>query len=270
MAGFNFTVQDFLTNDGSAFTREQTKDLVKGVPLTTSSSYKATGTFNPNVGSSVLSVGEMMMGPTVFTNSTSTYANTLATLTASAQTTDKPTSAPGSGGIASVVTAGAAAATGSFSTANANAKIQVVLQTAQSLLGTPYQWGGGNANGPTLGSNDGNGQVSGFDCSGFVLYCYNKAGLVLAHFAATQYTQTNPLVPMPAIADLLPGDLVFWGNSISSIDHVGICIGNSQMIDAPHSGADIRTEAIWTGPGPVGASRPFPAPAADVASSTPN
>ncbi len=257
MADFNITVDDLMSTSHQPFTDEQSKDLVNGVPLQTSGCYKITQTFNPNVGSNVLSVGEMMMGPTVFTSQQGTYVDSISTLQSLANSPDSGGTAPTSGSSgtsAAASTTASGSSSGSFSTANANAKIQVVLQTAQSLLGTPYQWGGGNAQGPTLGSNDGNGQKLGFDCSGFVLYCYNQAGLVLPHYSGGQYSMTNPLVPMPAVADLLPGDLVFWGANAS--EHVGICIGNSQMIDAPNSNAVIRTEAIWSGP--FGASRPFP------------
>ena len=49
---------------------------------------------------------------------------------------------------------------------------------------------------------------------------------------------------------LVPGDLVFFGtgnvaghaSSDSVADHVGIYIGNSAMVDAPHTGADVRVD----------------------------
>jgi len=39
------------------------------------------------------------------------------------------------------------------------------------------------------------------------------------------------------------------GGSPSDVTHVGIYIGNGQMVDAPHTGADVRVESIPTTPG---------------------
>ena len=93
----------------------------------------------------------------------------------------------------------------------------------------PYQWGGGDTNGPTTGTNKWPG-VSGFDCSGLVLYSVYHAtdGQVsLPHFSGAQedyyksqgwvYTSgggTN--VPPQA----QPGDIVFFGS-----EHVAIYAG---------------------------------------------
>ena len=46
-----------------------------------------------------------------------------------------------------------------------------------------------------------------------------------------------------ALGDLVPGDLVFFGSG-DYADHVGIYIGNSAMVDAPHTGADVRIDTI--------------------------
>jgi cell wall-associated NlpC family hydrolase len=47
-------------------------------------------------------------------------------------------------------------------------------------------------------------------------------------------------------AQLQPGDLVFF---YSGLSHVGIYLGNGQMVDAPHAGAAVRIEATqWFGP----------------------
>ena len=46
-----------------------------------------------------------------------------------------------------------------------------------------------------------------------------------------------------------PGDLIFFGGGPSDVTHVGIYVGNGQMVDAPHTGADVRVEATPTTPG---------------------
>jgi cell wall-associated NlpC family hydrolase len=98
------------------------------------------------------------------------------------------------------------------------------VATAEAQLGKPYQWGGA---GPDS-----------FDCSGLTMYSWAAAGVSLAHSAATQYDETAH-VP---IADLQPGDLVFFG---SPPYHVGMFVGGGQMIDAPHTGASVEYDSMY-------------------------
>jgi cell wall-associated NlpC family hydrolase len=100
-----------------------------------------------------------------------------------------------------------------------------VVEIAQRYLGVPYVWGGAS---PT-----------GFDCSGLVMYCYAQVGVSLQHGATWQQQACTP-VPLDAIQ---PGDLVFFG-SPGAYGHVGIYVGGGTMIDAPHTGAVVRYDAI--------------------------
>jgi hypothetical protein len=111
---------------------------------------------------------------------------------------------------------------------------------ALDQLGTPYRWGG---EGP-----------GGFDCSGLVQAAFAAAGVRLPRVAQDQYDAGPHLAPG---VPLEAGDLVFFGSSPQDVDHVGIVIGPGQMVDAPHTGAFVRREAIFT-QGYVGATRPAP------------
>lgn len=92
-----------------------------------------------------------------------------------------------------------------------------VAETAKSLAGTPYVWGGSTA--------------GGFDCSGFIFYVYNQAGIKIPRTSTTGYDARSYDVSTPAI-----GDLVFFENTYrAGISHVGIYIGNNQFI---HAGGD--------------------------------
>jgi cell wall-associated NlpC family hydrolase len=51
-----------------------------------------------------------------------------------------------------------------------------------------------------------------------------------------------------------PGDLIFWASG-GSITHVGIYVGNGDVVHAPSTGGRVRIEAIWPS-GLVGAGRP--------------
>lgn len=146
-----------------------------------------------------------------------------------------------SGGLGSTPTSGtvAGATTGSGSLAfpsvsGGKAKFGGVLQFAKAELGQPYVWGGS--------------EPGGFDCSGLVQYVFDKAGIKLPRTAQEQYDATRKVGPGES---LLPGMLVFFGSSASDITHVGIYLGEGKLLDAPHTGADVRVENT---PTQIGAS----------------
>jgi cell wall-associated NlpC family hydrolase len=112
------------------------------------------------------------------------------------------------------------------------------INFARSVIGTPYVWGGESA--------------QGYDCSGLTQAAFKSAGVNLPRVAQDQYNAT----PKVDVKQLQAGDLVFFGQSTSAISHVGIYIGNGQMVDAPHTGAQVRTESIGWGD-LVGATRPI-------------
>jgi cell wall-associated NlpC family hydrolase len=134
-----------------------------------------------------------------------------------------------------------------------------IVKIAQSAIGTPYSWGGGGTKGPSTGiAGDPNDpeatKTVGFDCSGLSEWVYAQAGVALPRTAQAQYNATAKVakgVPLQA------GDLLFFGSGTGGIEHVGIYIGNNQMIDAPHGGADVRIDSDPTSWGNyVGATRP--------------
>lgn len=94
---------------------------------------------------------------------------------------------------------------------------------------------------------------AGYDCSGLTQASWGSVGVSLARVAAAQYDDGTH-IPLAAAA---PGDLVFWsGNGVpSGIYHVGMALGNGQMVDAPKPGTTVKVEAIWAGALPV-ATRP--------------
>ncbi|MFB6906852.1 NlpC/P60 family protein [Streptomyces bacillaris] len=120
-----------------------------------------------------------------------------------------------------------------------------VINAAEEKIGTPYSWGGGNANGPSSGTccspsgKTGVGIV-GFDCSGLTLYAYAKAGINLPRTAAQQYAASEPVKP----GQIRPGDLVFYGTSAASIHHVGIYVGNGYILNAARPGTDVRYDPM--------------------------
>ena len=111
----------------------------------------------------------------------------------------------------------------------------IAVDWALAQVGTPYIWGG---EAPGVG----------FDCSGLVQAAYKVAGISLPRVAQDQYDATAKLGPGDP---LQPGDLIFFGGSPTNVTHVGIYIGNGQMVDAHYTGVDVRVESF---PAMVGAS----------------
>ncbi len=98
----------------------------------------------------------------------------------------------------------------------------IVINTAMKYLDVPYVWGGASPRG--------------FDCSGLVKYCFAKVGISLPHSSAMQYNYGTHV----SRSQLKPGDLVFFYNPIH---HVGIYIGNGNMINA--TGDHVQIGTVW-------------------------
>ncbi|HEY4412460.1 MAG TPA: C40 family peptidase [Gaiellaceae bacterium] len=116
------------------------------------------------------------------------------------------------------------------------------VAVAEHYLGVRYLWGGSNPQ-------------SGFDCSGFVRFVYAQLGLTLAHYAATQYVTTPHIDP----SELQAGDLVFFEPRADGPGHVGIYVGEGQLIEAPHTGDVVKLAplaGLGAALGFVGATRP--------------
>ncbi|MDT8859956.1 peptidoglycan-binding protein [Alkalihalobacillus sp. MEB130] len=85
-----------------------------------------------------------------------------------------------------------------------------VIQTASSLKGTPYLWGGTSP--------------SGFDCSGFIQYVFKQNGKNVPRTTSDLYKQGQ------SVSNLHAGDLVFFSTYRSGPSHVGIYLGDRQFI----------------------------------------
>ena len=108
---------------------------------------------------------------------------------------------------------------------SSNAPYGGVVSLAMQYLGIPYKWGGASP-------------VTGFDCSGLVQYVYAQVGISLPHYTVSQWNYAGA-VPV-AKNQLQPGDLVFF----NGLDHVGIYIGFGDIIDAPHTGANVEIDSL--------------------------
>lgn len=109
-----------------------------------------------------------------------------------------------------------------------------VVQVALKYLGHPYRWA---ASGPNS-----------FDCSGFTMFVYAQVGVHLPHSSRAQISSGARV----SRSNLEPGDLVFFGNPIH---HVGMYIGNGNMVHSPHTGDVVSIDPVMWGEF-AGACRP--------------
>ncbi|GII89798.1 C40 family peptidase [Sinosporangium siamense] len=142
-----------------------------------------------------------------------------------------------------------------------------VVAFAYAQLGKPYRWGG---TGP-----------SAFDCSGLTMRAHQAAGVAIPRVTYLQWRAGSRV----HAGEEQPGDLVFFRWQPRGPSHVGIVVGNGEMINAPRPGAVVRVASYmrrkdivgfmrfaWGGeppaaPAPVSAPAPAPAPAPEPAPS---
>lgn len=92
--------------------------------------------------------------------------------------------------------------------------VNQLLSVSNQAMGTKYVWGGQTLNG--------------FDCSGFIHWAYNGAGMKMDRLSTDGYYNRSYYVNNPKV-----GDLVFFKNTYrSGISHAGIYVGNNQFIHA--------------------------------------
>ena len=100
---------------------------------------------------------------------------------------------------------------------------QTIVSAAYGQLGVPYVWGGTSPG-------------KGLDCSGLVQYCHSVAGISIGRTSQVQGGGGK------AVSSPQPGDVVCYGS------HIGIYIGNGQMIHAPHTGDVVRVTSVYGSP----------------------
>ena len=113
-----------------------------------------------------------------------------------------------------------------------SSKVDKVLNFASQQLGKPYVWG---AQGPNS-----------FDCSGLTYYVYkNAAGITLPRTSVEQSKYGTTV----SKSNLKAGDLIFFdtsGPNDGGVSHVGIYVGNGQMIHASSSQKKIVKVSVET------------------------
>ncbi|MCM1282181.1 MAG: NlpC/P60 family protein [Roseburia sp.] len=102
-----------------------------------------------------------------------------------------------------------------------------LVQYALQFVGNRYVWGGTSL-------------TNGVDCSGFTMQVYAHYGIGLPHHSGSQPAYGTRISASAA----RPGDLFFYGNG-GSIGHVGIYIGNGQIVHASNARTGIKVSNAY-------------------------
>jgi len=108
---------------------------------------------------------------------------------------------------------------------------QDLVAAARAYLGTPYVWGGESLD------------EGGLDCSGLVLRSLADLGITsgVPRVARDQATLGEAV---GSLDQALPGDLIVLGGG----SHIGIYVGDGQMIDAPKPGRSVTVRDVYAEP----------------------
>lgn len=107
---------------------------------------------------------------------------------------------------------------------NVGANAASVIRAAETQLGVPYVWGGEMPG-------------KGMDCSGLTQWAYSQAGVKIPRVAADQQKSGTKV----ATNATQPGDLLFVGDPAH---HVVMSIGGGKIIEAPHTGENVRIRSL--------------------------
>lgn len=126
-------------------------------------------------------------------------------------------------------TAGAATAAANGPLVGGSGSVLAVINAAKTLLGKPYVWGGITA--------------AGVDCSGLLYFAFNTAGIKMPRYRASDYGKMGEAVDS---AHARAGDIVYFDEP-GDTDHVGLYLGNGEMIDSPTTGGHVEVVRVYKG-----------------------
>jgi len=103
-----------------------------------------------------------------------------------------------------------------------------LTSSALDLIGIRYKWGGTTPE-------------SGLDCSGLVQFVFQQVTGVTLPRSTKDLSRIGSVV---ALADLRPGDLVFFNTRRLAFSHVGIYVGDNRFVHAPRRGREVEVATI--------------------------
>jgi len=102
---------------------------------------------------------------------------------------------------------------------------------ALGLIGVDYRFGGTTPE-------------RGLDCSGLVRYVFQQVTGVMLPRTSQEISRLGQKIP---VAELMPGDLVFFHTRRLQFSHVGIYLGEDRFIHAPRQGGEVEIVTLSKG-----------------------
>jgi cell wall-associated NlpC family hydrolase len=95
---------------------------------------------------------------------------------------------------------------------------------ALGLIGVDYRFGGTSPE-------------RGLDCSGLVRYVFQQVTGVTLPRTSQEISRLGQKIP---VAELMPGDLVFFNTRRLQFSHVGIYLGEGRFVHSPRQGGEVE------------------------------
>jgi hypothetical protein len=102
---------------------------------------------------------------------------------------------------------------------------------ALGLIGVDYKFGGTTPE-------------RGLDCSGLVRYVFQQVTGVTLPRTSQEISRLGEKIP---VAELMPGDLVFFHTRHLQFSHVGIYLGEDRFVHAPRQGGEVEIVTLSKG-----------------------
>ena len=100
-----------------------------------------------------------------------------------------------------------------------------VVRTAMDVMGSPYTWGGTDANG--------------YDCSGLIQYAYGQHGIIMPRISRDQMRMGRAVEPR--LEALRPGDILGFSVEGNRVTHVGLYLGDGRFIHSATGGVKVSS-----------------------------
>ena len=141
----------------------------------------------------------------------------------------------GSGSVSISGTAQQSNNKGQTTTSGVSSQVTTAVKDAEAQVGKPYVWGGASPS-------------TSFDCSGLVYWAYGQAGVSIPRTSQAQWAALKG--KSIALDKVQEGDIVFAAGSdgtATSPGHEALMVSNNQIVEAAHTGTNIRVRSYSSG-----------------------
>ena len=164
----------------------------------------------------------------------SSSAKKAASSSSSSGSSSSGSSSSGSSSSGSSSSGSSSSGSSSSGSSSSSSGVERLIDVAESKLGCKYVRG---AKGPNS-----------FDCSGFVYWCLNQAGVKQSYMTSIAWRSCTKYKKITSMSDIKRGDILVFSDTSMATGHVGIYLGSGKMIDASSGAGKVRiTSTVLSG-----------------------